>query len=160
MHAGIRRNPTPIPPTLFINSPSILYSISLPGLIRPLSVASALALNLPWRLSTSTLHNTLFPYIVKMSNSTAPEKYLSTSEGNITPANTIAVGAVLPILGFFAVAARFYGRKHVNVVFLGADDWLILVSLVRQFLCYPAFVSILIETSDLDDRNGNYDDCW
>ncbi|TVY83828.1 hypothetical protein LSUE1_G001333 [Lachnellula suecica] len=65
-----------------------------------------------------------------MSNSTAPEKFLSTSEGNITPANVIAVGAVLPILGLIAVVARFYGRQHVSVVFLGADDWLILLSLI------------------------------
>ena len=65
-------------------------------------------------------------------NSTAPEKFLSSSEGNITPANVIAVGAVLPILGAFAVCARFYGRKNISVVFLGADDWLILVSLVIE----------------------------
>lgn len=71
-----------------------------------------------------------------MSNSTAPEKYLSTSEGNITPANVIAVGTVLPILGLIAVIARFYGRKHVSVVFLGADDWLILISLVRRLALY------------------------
>jgi hypothetical protein len=65
------------------------------------------------------------------ANKTTHEVYLSTSEGNITPANVIAVGAVLPMLGFIAVAARFYGRKSAGGVFLGADDWLILVSLVR-----------------------------
>jgi hypothetical protein len=62
----------------------------------------------------------------------ATEKYLSSSEGNITPANTIAVGAVLPILGTVAVAARFYGRRTASAVVLGADDWLILISLVRD----------------------------
>ena len=66
------------------------------------------------------------------TNSNTPEKYLTTSEGNITPANVIVVGAVLPALGLIAVVARFYGRKNISVVFLGADDWLILVSLVSK----------------------------
>lgn len=70
------------------------------------------------------------------TNSTAPEKFLSSSEGNITPQNVIAVGAVLPILGMIAVTARFYGRKTVNIVNLGADDWLILVSLVSPIHCF------------------------
>lgn len=65
------------------------------------------------------------------TNSTTPEKYSTTSEGNITSANVIAVGAVLPILASIAVIARFYGRKTVSIVFLGADDWLVLVSLVN-----------------------------
>lgn len=72
------------------------------------------------------------------ANSTGPaaELFLSTSEGNITPANVIAVGAVLPAIGLIAVIARFYGRKIVSAVFLGVDDWLILVSLVSEAHTY------------------------
>ncbi|KAF4624478.1 hypothetical protein G7Y89_g13692 [Cudoniella acicularis] len=65
-----------------------------------------------------------------MASNSTTQKFSTTSEGNITPANTITVGAVLPILGMIAVTARFYGKKNVSVVFLGADDWLILVSLI------------------------------
>lgn len=71
-----------------------------------------------------------------MSINSTGEKYLSTSEGNITPGNTIAVGAVLPILGIIAVTARFYGRKSATFAGFGADDWLILVSLVSYPLSY------------------------
>jgi hypothetical protein len=42
------------------------------------------------------------------------ETYLSTSEGGITPASVIAVGAVLSGLAAIAIALRFYVRTRTN----------------------------------------------
>ena len=45
------------------------------------------------------------------------------------PKNVIAVGAVLPGLATIAVSLRFYARKIAGT-HIGADDWLILCSLI------------------------------
>lgn len=55
---------------------------------------------------------------------------MSTSEGGITPASVIAVGAVLSGLAVIAVALRFYVRLIRVYASLGVEDWLILVSVV------------------------------
>lgn len=57
-------------------------------------------------------------------------KYVTTSEDGLTPALVIAAGAVLPILGIFAVALRFYSRVSQKNTGLGIDDWLILAAIV------------------------------
>ena len=49
----------------------------------------------------------------------------------ITPKGVIAVGSVLPGLASIAVALRFYSRR-LKGLSLGADDWLILCSLVHK----------------------------
>ncbi|KAI1382875.1 uncharacterized protein F4822DRAFT_435250 [Hypoxylon trugodes] len=64
------------------------------------------------------------------NSSNGQEKYLSTSEGGITPASVIAVGAVLSGLAVIAVALRFYVRLIRVYSSLGIEDWLILVSVV------------------------------
>lgn len=64
------------------------------------------------------------------SSSSTQETYLSTSEGGITPASVIAVGAVLSGLAVIAVALRFYVRLIRVYASLGVEDWLILVSVV------------------------------
>lgn len=53
---------------------------------------------------------------------------MSTSEGGITPASVIAVGAVLAGLAVIAVALRFYVRLVRVRASLDISDWLILVS--------------------------------
>lgn len=62
------------------------------------------------------------------NSSNAQETYLSTSEGGITPASVIAVGAVLAGLAVIAVALRFYVRLVRVRASLDISDWLILVS--------------------------------
>ena len=42
-----------------------------------------------------------------------------------------AICIVFPFLASFAVAARFYSR-HLKSMKLGADDWMILIGLVRM----------------------------
>ncbi|KAI8965299.1 hypothetical protein F5Y11DRAFT_313576 [Daldinia sp. FL1419] len=64
------------------------------------------------------------------NSSSTDEKYLSTSEGGITPASVIAVGAVLPGLAIIAVALRFYVRLIRMYTSLGVEDWLILASVI------------------------------
>ena len=63
-------------------------------------------------------------------SSSSGETYLSTSEGGITPASVIAVGAVLPGLATIAVCLRLFVRVKLKTISIGADDWLIFISLV------------------------------
>ncbi|KAI1758776.1 hypothetical protein GGR53DRAFT_205421 [Hypoxylon sp. FL1150] len=64
------------------------------------------------------------------NSSNAQETYLSTSEGGITPASVIAVGAVLSGLAIIAVSLRFYVRLVRVYAALGIEDWLILLSTI------------------------------
>ena len=78
------------------------------------------------RLQTTDFHDP------EMAPSNSSPTFIATSEGDLTPALVIAAGAVLPILGIIAVALRFTSRLQRKDVRLGADDWLILVSIVRS----------------------------
>ncbi len=72
--------------------------------------------------------------IVQKSGSNETSAYLTASEGSITPASVIAVGAVMSGLPSVAVALRFYAKSR-RASELTPDDWLILISLVRVLLC-------------------------
>lgn len=45
------------------------------------------------------------------------------------PSAMIAVGVVMPVLGIFTVALRFYTR-HIMKNQIGVDDWLLIPALV------------------------------
>jgi ABC-type nickel/cobalt efflux system permease component RcnA len=64
------------------------------------------------------------------NNSTSSGTYLSTSEGGITPASVIAVGAVLSGLAAIAVILRFYVRICRSHTSPSVEDWLILASFI------------------------------
>ncbi|KAI2628677.1 hypothetical protein GGR54DRAFT_628507 [Hypoxylon sp. NC1633] len=64
------------------------------------------------------------------NSSNTEQTYLSTSEGSITPARVVVIGAVFAGLALIAVALRFYVRLVRVRTFLGVDDWLILVSAI------------------------------
>lgn len=68
--------------------------------------------------------------LTQTNSSEAHETFLSTSEGGITPASVIAVGAVLSGLAILAVALRFYVRLVRVYASLGIEDWLILISAI------------------------------
>lgn len=57
--------------------------------------------------------------------------YTTSSEGSITRASVIAVGAVLPGLATIAVTMRFVARSFEIAPF-GMDDTFILIALVRR----------------------------
>ena len=53
----------------------------------------------------------------------ASQVYVQLPFGFVSPAEVIAAGVVLPVLGIIVVALRFHARR-IQKAHVGIDDWL------------------------------------